>query len=196
MIMKLQVTELFISCADPLSLSQVASHAILVSYQRASTLSSPVYGMEEDKQSSNAARSNAALYYQSALSSPARLPRGSQEPSAHDYDTSAAPSTEEDAIATAISLAQSATSSTVPYVFEVTAHGPRTHVEKQYTTGLVDTQLASDKLRVAMEGGDTNLFSPLEVVLVDLIKIGGSLEVRLFCWMWYFPNYLTFIRTT
>ena len=55
-----------------------------------------------------------------------------------------------------------------------------------------DIQLAFDRLRGAMEGGDANLFAPLQVALVNLIRIGRIFEVSMNCGTYQFMTELPF----
>jgi len=141
--------------------------------------------MEENKQEFNTVRRKAVDHCRPplslcTLSSPARSPRSSHESSfSPELGTSTTLSTEESTIEIAIGQTQSATPSADPHGLKMPAHDPFPHAKEQALPDLGEVQSAFDKLRVAMEDGDANLFGPLQVALGNLSsRIDRSLEVR------------------
>jgi len=144
--------------------------------------------MEENKQESNTAGDKAVNHRPpplrlSAFSSPVRSPQNIQERSfALEISTPSTPSREEYAIAMAITPTQSTTLSADRHGL-VVPNAPLPYTKdtgQQRISGTDGNAAAFNRLRVAMEAGDTSLFAPLQVALVDLIKVGNFLKVQMF----------------
>jgi len=123
---------------------------------------------------------------QSVLNSPARSSRSSQELAlAPDHGTSTTPPTEINAIETTIASIQSATPSADLLVpADDPPPSPIVNFESttlQTASAVEDTHVDLDKLRVAIEEGDTNLFVTLHVALDDLFSAARSQEVHTVC---------------
>jgi len=110
------------------------------------------------------------------------VPQSGHDPAfAPDQDTSTTPATDQDVTAMAVPPIQGATPSPDPLEPETSAHDPPLPSEDttpQHTPVAEVTSSSFDVLRAAMKVGDTNLFAPLGVALVNLVKAGRCIEVR------------------
>ena len=122
---------------------------------------------------------------QSTLNSPARPSQVGEEPAlVPSIGTYSSTLDEEHVIETAIAPTQHATPNLYAHGAEVTVLGPPPLAKSTMLQSMAAVEhipSAFDKLRIAMESGNMNIFAPLQAALSEMIRACRFLEVRTDC---------------